>query len=44
MLFLFMVIYFLAVGQYFLLKYPDRTITILLFPMQLLYGDLYLRA
>jgi len=32
------------VGQYLLLKYPDRTITILLFPVQLLYGDLSLRA
>ena len=38
------VIYFLAVGQYLLLKYPNRTITILLFPLKLLYGDLSLQA
>jgi hypothetical protein len=43
-LFLFIGIYFLAVGQYLLLKYPERTISILLFPIQLLYGDLSMRA
>lgn len=30
--------------QYLLLKYPDRTITIILFPIKLLYGDLSLQA
>jgi hypothetical protein len=43
-LFLFIVIYFIAVGQYLLLKYLDRTITILLFPINLLYRDLSLQA